>query len=35
VRARLVDWVTDGIVWVAALATASGTGLLLAEIFDH
>jgi hypothetical protein len=35
VRARLLDWVTNGIVWVAVLATASGAGLLLAEIFDH
>lgn len=34
-KTRLLNWVTDGIVWFAVLATASGVGLLLSEIFDH
>jgi hypothetical protein len=34
-KTRLVNWVTDGIVWFAVLATASGAGLLLSEIFQH
>lgn len=34
-RTRLMNWVADGIVWFAVLATASGAGQILAEIFDH
>lgn len=30
-----MNWVADGIVWFAVLATASGAGLLLPAIFDH
>jgi hypothetical protein len=35
VKTKLMNVVTDGIVWFAVLATASGAGLLLSAIFDH
>lgn len=35
VKTKLLNLVADGIVWFAVLATASGAGLLLSEIFDH
>ena len=34
-KTKLLNLITDGIVWFAVLSTASGAGLLLAEIFDH
>jgi hypothetical protein len=35
VRAKLMNVLTDGILWFAVLSTASGAGLLLSAILDH
>jgi hypothetical protein len=34
-KAKALNWFTDGIIWAMVFATASGGGLLLAAIVQH
>lgn len=34
-KTKLINLFADGVLWFAVLSTASATGLLLSEIFDH